>query len=94
MIDAHAVFTAVTAETVQTPNERQLLYPLKGLREHLDAGRVAKIHRIDTRGMLADALTKGSISRAAILDAFAKGEWRLAHLEQLHSWPKSAANSR
>eukprot|EP00974_Lingulodinium_polyedra_P087993 8532846-Lingulodinium_polyedra.AAC.1 len=60
VIDAHAVFSAVSAEVIATPNERQLLYPLRGLREHLDATRVIRIHPIDTRDMLADALTKGA----------------------------------
>ena len=93
VIDAHAVFSAVSAETVATPNERQLLYPLKGLREHLDAGRVCKIHRIDTMDMLADALTKGAVSRVALLEAFATGEWMLEHREQLHSWPTTATRT-
>ena len=92
VIDAHTVVTAVSAETVTTPNERQQLYPLQSLREHLDASRTAKIHRIDTRDMLADALTKGSISRPATLEALAKCEWRLIHREQLHSWPTSTTH--
>jgi hypothetical protein len=36
--------------------------------------------------MLCDALTKGVISRSTVLHAFAKGYWRIAVRDQLHSW--------
>ena len=84
--DAHAVFTAVTAGEVKIPNERSLIYAVRALRDRLDAGGISSIHRCDTRDMLADALTKGTISRSELLRAFATGEWTMKVKEQLHSW--------
>lgn len=55
------VFTAITAEQVKPPNERSLLYAVRALRDRLDCGAIAWLHRCDTRDMLRDALTKGSI---------------------------------
>ena len=85
--DAHAVFSAVTASEVKQPNERSLLYAVRALRDRLDAGSVARLHRCDTRDMLADCLTKGSISRTAITEAFRDGKWTMQIVDQLHSWP-------
>ena len=84
--DAHSVFAAVTAPELATPNERHLLYTLRSLRDHLDARRVSTIHRVDTRDMLADALTKGGVGRLAILTAFRTGIWSATIRDQLHSW--------
>ena len=85
--DAHAVFSAVTAAEVKQPNEKSLLYAVRSLRDRLDSGAVKRLHRCDTRDMLADALTKGGISRAEIIAAFATGSWFMKVKEQLHSWP-------
>ena len=86
VLDAHSVFAAVTAQEISTPTERQLIYGVRALREHLEARRLRTIHRVDTRDMLCDALTKGGVTRSAILDAFSSGEWKILVREQLHSW--------
>ena len=78
-LDAESVFQAVKASEISVPTEANLLYPLKALREHLDAGRIRSIHWKDTRDMLCDGLTKGSISRKALLLSFATGKWLLLH---------------
>jgi hypothetical protein len=51
-LDAESVFSAVTASELSVPTEANLLYPLKALREHLDAGRIKRVFWIDTRDML------------------------------------------
>ena len=84
--DAHSVFSGVTAQVVQVPIEKSLLYTVKVLRDHLEAGRLTCIHRCDTRDMLSDALTKGECSRKEIVEAFGKGVWNMKIKEQLHSW--------
>eukprot|EP00959_Pyramimonas_sp_CCMP1952_P445941 9336511-Pyramimonas_sp.AAC.1 len=61
VLDAHSVFAAVTAQEISTPTERQLLYGVRALREHLEGRRLSTIHRVDTRDMLCDALTKGGV---------------------------------
>jgi hypothetical protein len=84
-VDAESVFSAVTATEIGRPLEANLLYPVRALREHLEQKRISQLHWLDTRDMLADALTKGSVSREAILSAFAKGTWRVIH--EVRSWP-------
>jgi hypothetical protein len=93
IIDAHSVFTAVTAEEIQCPSERQLLYTLKSLRDHLDARRLDCLHRIDTRDMLSDCLTKGGVSRIEILKTMRTAIWRIAIKEQHHVWPRTRPES-
>jgi len=54
------------------------------MHDRLVSGAVTGIHRCDTRDMLCDSLTKGTISRKAVLDAFAQGKWTIAVWDQLH----------
>ena len=56
------------------------------MREYLDTKKITALHRVDTRDMLADGLTKGTISRDCLLLALKDGEWRVKHTEQLHSF--------
>ena len=66
LIDADSVFSAIAASPIKTPAERSLLIQLQWLKELLDRGIITKIVWCDTRDMVADALTKGSISRDAL----------------------------
>ena len=52
--DAQAVFDAVTASDIKIPNERSLLYAVRAVRDRLEAGGIKRLHRCDTRDMLAD----------------------------------------
>eukprot|EP00959_Pyramimonas_sp_CCMP1952_P042655 891828-Pyramimonas_sp.AAC.1 len=58
VLGAHSVFDAVTAQEASTPTEIKLIYGVRALREHLEARRLKSIHRVDTRDLLCDALTK------------------------------------
>ena len=78
-IDAKAVFDSVTAKTVKTPADKILLLHALALREHLEAGQVAKLSWIDTRDMVADALNKGCIDRSALRQFFERGVWEMSH---------------
>ena len=84
--DAHGLFSATTSREISTPLERPLLYGVKAIRDYAEAGKVKALHRIDTRDMLCDALTKGGVSRQEILDCFARGEWRVTIPDQHHKW--------
>jgi hypothetical protein len=84
--DAHGVYSALTAREIATPLERPLLYGVRAIRDYLEAKKVTRIHRLDTRDMLCDALTKGGINRDAILNSFAKGSWTIGVPEQHHGW--------
>ena len=79
LIDARAVFDSLTAKTVKTPADKNLLLHVLALREHLDSGQVTRINWIDTRDMVADTLNKGSIDRGALRDFFERGVWKLNH---------------
>ena len=57
-----SVFAAVSAVFIKTPAEKSLLCHVQFLRELLDYGVLAAIVWLDTRDMLSDGLTKGSVS--------------------------------
>ena len=84
--DAHAVFSSIVASEIAVPNERTMLFGVKAVRDYLDTKKITALHRVDTRDMLADALTKGTISRNDLLVALKEGVWRIKHLDQLHSF--------
>ena len=66
-IDAMSVYAAVTATFVKTPAEKSLLCPVHCLREMLDNGVVSALIWLDARDMLSDGLTKGAVSRDALM---------------------------
>ena len=66
LIDAESVFSAIAANPIKTPAERSLLIQLQWLKELLERGIISRVVWCDTRDMVADALTKGSISRDAL----------------------------
>ena len=65
-IDAMSVFAAVTASFIKNQAEEGQLCHLHFLLEQLDHAILEAIAWSDTRDMLADGLTKGSVERDAI----------------------------
>ena len=61
------------------PSERHTLYHAQWIRQLLDRGILSGLWWIDTRDMLSDCLTKGSIDKKALRDAQGAGLWRLVH---------------
>ena len=61
-----SVYAAATASHVKIPAEKSLLSHLQYCRELVDRGILAFLAWSDTRDMLADALTKGSVDRERI----------------------------
>ena len=72
-LDSMGVVTAVTAPRPKPPAEHSLLPHVLWLRDLLCSGQLKALSWEDTRDMVADGLTKGSIDRAA-LQAAAAGE--------------------
>ena len=68
-VDARSVSAAVTAPNIKVPAEPSLLLHVCWLRALLVSQRLWVLYWIDTRSMLADALTKGSCSRELITAA-------------------------
>jgi hypothetical protein len=88
-IDNMAVFKSVSGFEVVCNDLSMRLHALQ-LRHYLDRLIVDPLLWIDTRDMLADALTKGKIRRDAINDAFNNGRWTLQHLKDIVAYPKRA----
>ena len=81
-IDAMSVFAAVSAEAVKVPTEKSPLSHVQWLRELADRGLLSGIAWVDTRDMLADGLTKGSVERT-LIDAAMNGQWATQHEPKL-----------
>ena len=62
-IDALSVYAAITATYIKHPAEKGLLSHVQFIRELLDTKVLISLLWIDTRDMLSDGLTKGSIDR-------------------------------
>ena len=85
------VLAAVSAEAVRAPTEKSLMGHLLWLRELADRGLLAGIAWVDTRDMLSDGLTKGSVDRYLIDQALA-GKWVLQHAPKV--WQSAIAQRR
>jgi hypothetical protein len=77
-LDALSVYAAATAGHIKRPSEQGLLLQLLWLRQQLDTHVLGKLIWVDTRIMLADGLTKGSIDRA-LLHLAMEGRWDTTH---------------
>ena len=82
--DARAVFDAVAARDICEPAEGSLKLHLLALRDKVIRGVVKRLFWTDTRDMLADGLTKGSVDRAALRTVSGEGRYRPAHATQCH----------
>jgi hypothetical protein len=65
-IDAMSVFAAVTASFIKIPADNGMLANIQYLRELLDNRILTAICWVDTRDMLADGATKGSVDRSQL----------------------------
>ena len=74
--DNRGMFSGVTATEVKTPSEPHLLYLMKALRDRLGSKAIDALWWFDTRDMICDAMTKGTLSREPLLKL-----WRTAMLE-------------
>ena len=85
-VDAMSVYAAVTATFIKIPAEKSLLSHIQYIRELLDTKVLEALVWLDTRDMVADGLTKGSVDRDA-LHSCMNGIWLLQHSAQ--SWATS-----
>ena len=65
-IDAKSVKDAISVSEVCTPQEASLKTHLIAIRDRLSRGLLRSISWTDTRDMLADGLTKGSVDRGPL----------------------------
>eukprot|EP00435_Cladocopium_sp_Y103_P018529 s3796_g4.t1 len=78
VLGAKSVTAAVTAPVLKVPAEPSLLVHVRWLRHLLQAGVLKGLWWTDTRSMIADGLTKGSVDRAA-LELVANGWLDIQH---------------
>ena len=78
VIDARGVFDSVIVDPVKTPNDKQMLLHALAFREQMENGSVDQLYWFDTRVMLADGMTKGSVDREALVTVCELGEWHLS----------------
>ena len=79
-----SVYAAVTATLIKIPTEKPLLSHIQYTRGLLDTKILEALVWLDTRDMVADGLTKGSVDRDAP-HACMNSIWLLLHSAQ--SWP-------
>ena len=84
-IDNRSVFDSVTGSDV-TCTDKSMVMHARALREFLDNRIIEYIMWIDTRDMLADALTKGKIDKQMLNTALNQGLWELGQLSAVKSW--------
>jgi hypothetical protein len=78
-IDAKSLFDSLAAHDTKLPLESSLIVLVLQLKEMLQVGVLTALYWVDTRDMLADALNKGTISRAMLLQLGDRGSWTLKH---------------
>ena len=66
--DAESVYKSLTCRDLKTPAEKTLLGQVMWIRELLQLGLIESLQWCDTRDMVADGHTKGSIDRELLLD--------------------------
>ena len=69
IIDAMNLFWALSATSPRMPAERTLFVHINWLRDLLQSDMPRVLKWMDTRGMLADGMTKGKIDRGPLVDA-------------------------
>ena len=76
--DAESVFKSITSRDLKTPAEKTLLGHIAWIRELLQLKLLESIQWCDTRDMVADGHTKGSIDREMLLKLM-KGQQSYTH---------------
>ena len=77
VVDARSVTSSITAPTLKAPAECSTLVAIAWLRQKLQSGELDALYWSDTRIMIADGLTKGSINRRELHQVMA-GIWRIS----------------
>ena len=86
--DCKSLFDNLRCEETAIPTEQSLIMLLLQIKEGLRTGTIQSIVWADTRDLIADGLTKGSIARAALLAFSCTSLWELKHTFELFTEPK------
>ena len=74
--DCRSIFSAVSSEHIRTPTEKSILFHAQWIRQLIDCNVLILVW-LDTRDMICDGLTKGSVDREALQRAM-QGYWVIA----------------
>ena len=77
--DGMSLLTALENIVAKIPTEASTLHHVQWLQELTRHRVLDAVFWVDTRDMIADGMTKGSVPRSIIRDAQEKGQWTLAH---------------
>ena len=92
LTDSYSIFSYLVAAHLKLPAEKSTYYHLAFLREKLVCGLISSYNWTDTRDMVADGLTKGSVDRSA-LSAVMDGSYSLQHAVHEYQEPASTTTS-
>ena len=79
VIEARSVFDCLAASDVGELVEGSLKLHVLSIRERLVSGTLHRLWWSDTRDMLADGLTKGSVPRDQLLACSNRGQYKVVH---------------
>jgi hypothetical protein len=82
--DCKSVFTALQSQDTHIPTESSLILIVLQLKQLLVSGVLQSLFWIDTRDMVSDGLTKGLVSRKALMTLASTGIWKLQHPSERH----------
>ena len=85
--DCKSLFDSLRCEEIAIPTEQSLIMILLQIKEGMRTGTIASIVWADTRDLIADGLTKGSIARADLLAFSMTSLWLLKHTFELFKEP-------
>ena len=87
------IFSICSSHGYRSPasKEKHLAYTVMRIREWLEKRVVHEIVWIDTRSMVCDGLTKGSVNRFDLVQLLDTGTWSCAQADTAKRWkPKHA----
>ena len=87
--DGMSLLTALENIVAKIPTEASTLHHVQWLQELTRTRVLDAAFWVDTRDMIADGMTKGSVARNIIRDAQETGQWRLEH-----DWRRYPADER
>ena len=93
-IDCKSLYDTLSASDLRTPSEASLVLIIASLRELLERQVIKTVTWIDTADMLSDGLTKGLVSRKALLHASNHGSWKPVKLYKSFSKERTAESTQ
>eukprot|EP00971_Amphidinium_carterae_P350102 6491381-Amphidinium_carterae.1 len=85
VVDARSVYMSLTSKDVKLPEEQPLILLVLQLRELFMKGLVSRVCWCSTVDMIADGLSKNSVSRDALLNLCKTARWRVQYPTSQHT---------